>query len=467
MATTEEFSDCNLIARAFEKGSHYSSKEAAVFATLSRPVQNTRVFSRGTQKTLKSFGATSKKKAFFIDSATASVAGAEQDDDSSFANVLAKEAKECLPCFDRILSGLDLNPLDDFLNALEDILRTKLAMLNSLSNLFGPLDVYGDLCALLGFLNSMCVADLQKLLALLTMLDMEFSISLDAIFDLLMSLVGSLFAPLLESILGLLNQLMQLILAPINCIIEALSLLIRDLDVLTATGQLIGDPDKILKASSSSSSSGASASVSIDLASAISDAADKQDKNQSAVRSGLVELQSSLIKGRNKLQEKFAFFMNAITKLAGDWGLNDESYIANSGKKLINLRLQGFLVALIEALSKGKPICDPRVNKPAPTELENFFDTFLNPNSPFRLSVDKDGNITIEEPINGSSDTDRPTTSDGSMLPNVPKVLGLTQESLLRNLVTPIKVTIKCKLDTTSEDIDKVNRWMEELNQVK
>jgi hypothetical protein len=122
----------------------------------------------------------------------------------------------------------------------------------------------------------------------------------------------------------------------------------------------------------------------------------------------------------------------------------------------------GFLVAIIKALAKGTLACSSQGKPPEQSELDSFFNNFLNPNSPFDLWVDNDGAIHVDEKIPGQAEA-------LSTFNNVFQFEGgdlVTEvERAAAALVEPASVVIPCKLSTTDVDVEQVNQWITQLNE--
>jgi hypothetical protein len=129
-------------------------------------------------------------------------------------------------------------------------------------------------------------------------------------------------------------------------------------------------------------------------------------------------------------------------------------------KKLTLLRLIFFIQAIISSLSKGMSVCTPG-QSPQVSELDNFFNTYVNPNSSFNLWVDSNGDLQVSE-------------KDPDLAKLLPKTLEYQGESpiiksvnnTMQTIIQPIKMKIPCKLETSQENSDKINTWITELNKI-
>jgi len=127
---------------------------------------------------------------------------------------------DCIPCMDRALDMDLMAPLDDLLDDLEAEFDVKLDMLRDLWGLLNSDDFYEDLCDLLDFFSFMCVPDLVAILSMLIWyyqsLITSFQIDINGS---LWSLIGMMIGPMMTSLEGIIDQYIQMIMAPIDCII--------------------------------------------------------------------------------------------------------------------------------------------------------------------------------------------------------------------------------------------------------
>lgn len=136
------------------------------------------------------------------------------------AQEVGKMLTECVPCFDRLLDGMQLLPDGDLLeiHALNIKIRTDL--LDKIRSLFKDPGAFVDICDLLKLLAKLCPPDLLAILALLTQylakLNLDFRFNLDFIIQ----LVGPILSPFLDALSSWLDKWIQLILAPIICVVD-------------------------------------------------------------------------------------------------------------------------------------------------------------------------------------------------------------------------------------------------------
>lgn len=441
MAEMKDYSvktqDCNAITRAFERGLAYNNDEPSVQASMTRHVQNTKFFATAATKSLNSY---KTQPALALANQTGKPDSAELSGmkignqfitvpTNKSSSILSRAVKECIPCDFRILHGLDLNPVQGLLAALKADVKSRLGILDDLKNLLSNIDIYGDFCQMASFLNFMCVPDLQRMLVILMAMMMDFSAALLTLNGLLQALLAPFFTPLLMSINNLLDQLVQLVLSPLTCIMSAIEQDIRKLDI----GALFGDETL----------GSARKAVNVKKQQVVLDV----QKFQGEVRTSLMELHTMLNQGDKLIRNKLNFYTQQITQLLGQWGQYDTSAVAAGNQKIICLRLVGLIRAMIKAKSLGSKLCQEN-HKPSTTELDNFFSTYVSPNSQFNISVDPSGNLQLSPKI---------------FQKTIPTGITTTAQPLLTP--PPEVKTIKCRLNTSSDDVNKVNLWIAELNQ--
>lgn len=257
MSSFMDLQDCNILARAFERGCAYSTTEAATFA----PVTNTLSVYRSTAKTIRETidrdKITSSKALVKNKEEGGEVAGVNIGAAGSniIGNISARGEKssdslkdlditfgafdsKCIPCDFRInfRQGLNINAALDVLgvgidNALEQYLLNALAQIRAVIDMFRNLDRYVDLCAFKKFFeNFVCIPDFARILAVLMALLMDFAFELSSLFDLVFSLIAPLFYPFLSNLVNLLERYLLMAVRPIECIVDSIINLLGKLD---------------------------------------------------------------------------------------------------------------------------------------------------------------------------------------------------------------------------------------------
>jgi hypothetical protein len=440
-----DYQDCSLIASFFERCCHSIPTEAASFAPLTRQLQGTKNFANTAQKTLSSYirapgenpGAAVNPalalQALKIGDTTTATYG------SDFGNQLLDWLKNCIPCQLRIVSYLELHPNLDLLGAFKTDIKEKLKMLMDLVNSLKNFDIYSDICELLKLLNFMCIPDLQRIItALMALLILQVP-NLDGIVAFLQSLVSFIFAPIFMGLTSLLDQLGLLVVNPLQCIIDAI--------------------DEQMQKLNYQSESLAKAQESLD-----------------SFTNGLSMIKSQIIEAKQLLQQKIEFYINQVRKMIPQINFGNSSYLHLSFKKLQIVRMIGVVVGIIAMLSKGLSVCSNQGKSPEKSELDNFFNTYLNPNQPFIIFVDDTGNLQIQEKTGGLEEIASPS-NENKKTPFFGKTINFDAEKTVKdpelrqailetsNVVTKkADVVVQCNIRTTSEDASLVNQWIEELN---
>ncbi len=438
METTNATSlqDCNVIAQAFERGAHYNSDEASVIATQTRTLHNAKTFSLAAQTALSSYqhqpsesldkntGETSALSGMKIEHQYLAVPNGKSN------SILARAVKECIPCGFRLIHNIDFNAKALLLATLKADVKNRIKIFEDLENLLHNIDIYGDFCHMANFLNFMCVPDLQRMLLILMAMLTDFSAGLLNVSGLIQALLAPFFTPVLMSINALLDQLVQLVLSPLNCIITSIEQNITKLNV----GALVGD-QTLTSARSKVDVKGQQVKLEV-----------KQFQGQ--IRSSLMELHRMLNEGNTLIRNKLQFYTQQLSKLLGQWGAHDTRSIGLANNKIICIRLVGLIRSMIQAKAKGGKLCDDN-KKPSASELDNFFSTYVSPNSPFNISVDTNGDLRIAPKTASATRAKNASNKKPQLTP--PKNL-------------PVRI-IKCKLSTDGDEIEKVNKWLETLNQ--
>jgi hypothetical protein len=430
---------CALICQTFERGSHNTYKESAIFATMNRMLDNTDAFATVAQESLSGYLRQPSKPELSSSGATASTDESlqgvkiENTDVSTAGNAFGKTLldwmKDCIPCGARMLALLELHPHVDLLGALEADLKGRLSVLTDLANLLSNVDMYADLCSLLGLLNFMCIPDLQRLIAMFVALLAQLAFEMDGLIGLLQALIAPLFAPILMSITSLLDQFTLTVLSPVDCIITAIDEQLRKIDYEVAQ-----DVSRNLQEGSANLKEG--------------------------LKGGLAELNQSIVDAKNYIKTKLEFYIDQVKAMLGELGFGDVAYLKISLKKLTLIRLIAFIGAIIAAIAKGQQLCSPG-KSPEVSELDNFFTSFLNPNSSFSISINDDGSLHLDEKVPLLNSPNVFQFEGKSVInPDLAQQISTTAAELSRN----VEVKIPCKLEVQTTDVEKVNRWISELD---
>ncbi len=136
------------------------------------------------------------------------------------AEEIGKMITECIPCFDRLLDGMQLLPDGDLLEIHLLNIKIRTDLLDKIRALFKDPGAFIDICELLKMLSHLCPADLLAIIALLTQylakLNLDFRFNLDFIIQ----LVGPILSPFLDALSAWLDKWIQLIIAPLICVVD-------------------------------------------------------------------------------------------------------------------------------------------------------------------------------------------------------------------------------------------------------
>lgn len=130
---------------------------------------------------------------------------------------------ECISCLERTTDIDLMAPLEQLIDSFEFDLEDKWNTLSGIWDTLNSYDFYEDVCYLLDFFSFQCLPDLVAILSLLLWLwkSLLQSFSVD-INGALWSLIGLMLGPMLTGLESVIQQYMDLIMAPIDCIISSL-----------------------------------------------------------------------------------------------------------------------------------------------------------------------------------------------------------------------------------------------------
>lgn len=482
-----EIQDCSLIAQTFERGAHATASEAAAFAPISRSIQNTIAFSKTTPPVLESYlkipeedsARTAEQAKKFASDANPDPGGttgtsvpagqilqsiklqAAQNSTygASFGDHLLDWARDCIPCGDRLLALLEIHPQVNLLGLLEADLLSRLKMLQDIAGLFTNFDQYGDFCQLMSLLSFMCVPDLQRIIALLMALLMLDLPSLDGLIGLLQALILPIFAPILMAITALLDQFVLLVTTPIQCVLDAIT---QQISKLQFEGGAIG----IEGAFKNKSFSKTIKVPSNPLNSQLQTSKNAIQGASQQIAGGLQELQGFIHEAKAKIEAKLDFYLGEIKAMLGELGHGDSAYTLATLRKLKIIRFVGFVTSIISAMAKGHSACSGSGKPPELQEIDSFFNTYVNPNSPFTAYINSEGNLVIDEKQALPNVLPGTSTFDYGGQPIVDTTILKTIQQTNAILSQPGHAVIRCRLETSVQDADKINQYIGELNKL-
>ena len=436
-----DFQDCLNIIQAYEKGAHFSSTHSSVFAPISKHIHNTRTASRSNKKILASWF--KSPVVANSESSATELSGIEIDNtfiairDDSFGDAIKRIYEDCVPCQDRLDLLVSFRPNVDFLRTFEEDVRRKIEFLTNLDNLLSNVDSYGDICQLLKFLNFMCVPDLQRMISILMASLAIPNVKLDSLFSVLSGLIIPFFSPILTGITNMLLQYEQLVLAPIECAIDALETNLENLNV----GNVF-DPalDTLQSAENAAREEITQGTLGLP---------------EGSMRTGLALIHEKLVNADSIMRGKVDFYMCQLQALLGDWNGNGDAILVASFEKMQTIQLLDLIAAIIDLKRKGGSVCASQ-GPSAGRELDNFFNNFLNPNSAFRFVVDNNGNVKVEEPLPPLYQVEKEELGA--------KIISYEPDDLLTK---PVSTTVGCTFKTDPSDVEKINKLIKELDKVE
>lgn len=494
-----DLQDCALIAQTFERGAHATPTEAAVFATFSRSLANMKATSGAAVGSMSSYlqaptdaadvnvqnASQLSANAGISPNDTQVNAGSQAATDqflqslnvgdiasatlgTSAGKTLLDWAKDCIPCGFRIEAFLELNPIKDLLNALEaDIkrtLETLMAMLDMLKNL----NVYGDICDLLNMLSFTCVPDLQRIIAVLMALLLLDTTKLDALFDLIKTLIAPLFTPVLMTLSALLDKFVTLVTKPLECILDSFEQQMNKLEFEVPRASKSVASQVGAKVATGMKQVVPSQDLMDDAHAQIKQARKEINQFKTGLKSSMKELTDKVTEAKRAIEDKLDFYLKEIKALLNDTGLTDAAHLRLSLRKLSIVRLINIIISLIEAMAKGHPACSGSGKTPEQNEIDNFFQVYLNPNSPFKMWVDDEGLVHIDNKADPAtegllSNTGNVFKFEGNNFID-PTVEELSND-VAQALSEPVSITMPCLRKASVTDAEKINKWMAELDQ--
>jgi len=162
----------------------------------------------------------------------------QEDASEAFATLVA----DCIPCQDRILSLLSLNPLKELWDIFERSYQQMVGFVLDLYDfLLGDksIGVFADFCSLFNFLNFMCIPDLAYIMIVFSNLIAKYSMELKDVKMTFTAFLSKIMGPALTPFAGLLEKYIQLLFGPIECIIESVDAQLAKLEVRKTYNEII------------------------------------------------------------------------------------------------------------------------------------------------------------------------------------------------------------------------------------
>lgn len=148
-----------------------------------------------------------------------------------FRNIIRRE---CIPCLDRLDNLGELEISVELLSPIQEMINRYKKLIDDLKDLLTNTDIDNDICSLLNFLEFHCVPDLYSIVALLMALMRKWSAALPNLDSIFLQFIGAFFQPILGGVSELLDRFIQLIMAPVDCVLSSLDVQLAKLDVKDA-----------------------------------------------------------------------------------------------------------------------------------------------------------------------------------------------------------------------------------------
>jgi hypothetical protein len=419
---------------------------------------------------------------------------------------------DCLPCLDRSLD-MDLQaPLDTLLDDLEADLDTRWNILTDIADLLDNVDIYEDICELLDFFSFQCIPDLVAILSLLLWhyKSLIASFSLD-ISGSLWTLLGMIMGPFFSSLESIIDQYIQMLMAPVDCIVDSLLHQMSKIPSLSTDYEFLLGRQREQAAFRARAAVGdeeiANINASIDSAlntlalratpwsqsqetgatpltpdyvpsdeeiAAVPDvqqyleAREKKQREQATVadylrdtetvlETGLGAIAGYLIEARDKLNSWLESLLGDIRAFLG--GTGDDFTLAVSYATTIKrlARLIGFIKALIKMADDGLQ-CGPERNLSEPDVL-GFLRNYLAPELGVEVVIDDNNNVVIVPPETPTVQTTTTRDTAGAV------VAASGEAPALEEGRRGITITLSdCINKVDIADLRKVDAWIKEIS---
>lgn len=248
--------DCYAITTTFERGAAYCTTEESVFAMIRPSLTNIRIMA-GSHESRALIDEAIREGALGIDTdadeqTTGDDAGVNLNESAhdiiedaggtgaktkaSFSENFKNWLKDCFPCDFRINSAADFGV--KFQANLEEALmqylrwyQQMLAQIQALANLFSLNTRFAEICAIRAAIKDfVCLPDLRRIIAILMLLLMKISFSINGLFSFILNLVAPLILPFLSGIADTLERFLLAVVKPIECIIDSFVNMIEKLN---------------------------------------------------------------------------------------------------------------------------------------------------------------------------------------------------------------------------------------------
>lgn len=277
------------------------------------------------------------------------------------AEAMATMAADCVPCEDRILALLSLNPLDDLWTLLDIGYEEHVRFILDLFDILlgdKSMYVFADICSLFKFLDFMCLPDLYRMVMMLSLLSMSYATKMGDFKASFVKLLGEILGPSLTPFIAILDKYIQLIVAPVECILTSLDAQLQKLEVGKAFRTAV------------LSQEGAEREMEID-----------SDEISEEIFGVLYGLRGYLKKSSDEVEDQYKKMKDTITSYLGLQDEADQSLLSLIYHMENLLKMIGLIQAIIQAIQQGAVICGNQ------EEVETLFANYIQPRFDLDIQV--------------------------------------------------------------------------------
>ncbi len=340
---------------------------------------------------------------------------------------------DCISCKDRVLALLSLNPIEEVWAHVERMYKQSTNFLVDLYDLFlgdHSVEVFADFCNLLNFLSFMCVPDLGAMIVVLSKLLAKYAFKFKDLEISFMSIIGRFTGPALTPLLATVDKYIQLIFAPIECVIAALDAQLQKADVAQAWKRKM------------------------------------QGKKDTERTFSIHEFGGSLKGLRKKLQ-------TTVDEARKEWRKLDESMkdllgvTDEADKQLLDItyhmdqttKFIGLIQAVMIALTEDAIQCGPSGN--GEEELQNFLSNYVAPSFDVNITI-QDGEARLSPQAPKEIDELLQTVGKYQKQGTVSLPSTAETKAPIGQAIIPLK---NCLYTTTDGELEKVKEFLGDFQQ--
>ena len=338
----------------------------------------------------------------------------------SFGNALQAIVADCIPCKERILSLLSINPIEDLWNYIDEMYQQSVAFILDLHDLLlgdKSIGVFADFCSLFKFLSFMCVPDLYSMILVLSKLMTKYAITMAQSKTSFMAMIGRISGPALTPLAGIMDKYLQLIIAPMECVVAVLDTQLQKIDVNQGIAQ------------------------------GMSGKAQGRSFSLDSVKGPLLGLKQYLQDGIDEVRFEFQKLDDSMKDLLGikklmDKQMFDITYNIQQLKNFI-----GLIQAIILAINEGSIICNANQEEEG---LQNFINNYIGPNNNVSVTVNDHG-ATIKP--NLPANVQKLTNTIAQLSPASQNSVSTPVTPKIAQIIIPFK---NCLYTVTDKELDQV-----------